>query len=420
MTLNRLIDARSSLPLFVLGIFAAYAVIPRLVFNLGLPDDYFVDLSNLALVSCLAMCLGYSLPLFDSRFRKNAGRIKINAKRFHFFVWAGFLLFLAVTFLTASDIPILSAIHGASVTELDAQRGAFLKGRTGLEAILPYLGTLFVSALLPYSLVSLFFRRSRLRYLALLIFLGFSVSFLVKSLFLNVAFPLLYFMTRRRKITITKAVPLIGLGFVVLYVVSKLALANAVSAENPVQGADVADFFKTTYRATGLSDFLVWRAIAVPVFTAADTLRVFAEQLGGESLFGATSSFISAIFGFDRVPLEKMVYAHEFGWNDLANANAVFITDAFVNLGWTGVVLFSMFVGQSLRWFRKSSDVAFQALWMNYCFGLYGGSLIGILLSNGYLLMFCIALFVKLDDKPYRRVAERRASLSGAQAASLA
>lgn len=395
MTLNRLIDARSALPLFVLGIFAAYAVIPRLVFNLGLPDDYFVDLSNLALLSCLAMCFGYSLPLFDSRFREGAGHIKINAKRFHFFVWMGFLFFLTVTFLTADNIPILSAIHGASVTELDSQRGAFLKGRTGLEAILPYLGTLFVSALLPYSLVCLFLRKSRFRYLALLVFLGFSVSFLVKSLFLNIAFPLFYFMTRRRKITITKSVPLIGLSFAVLYIVSKLALANAVSAENPLQGADIADFFKTTYQATGLVDFLVWRAVAVPIFTAADTLRVFAEQLGSDRLFGATSSFISAIFGFDRVPLEKMVYAHEFGWNDLANANAVFITDAFANLGWTGVVLFSMFVGQSLRWFRKSTDVAFQALWMNYCFGLYSASLIGTLFSNGYLLMFFMALFVK-------------------------
>ena len=418
MTLNRLVDARSSLPLFVLGIFAAYAVIPRLVFNLGLPDDYFVDLSNLALLSCVAMCLGYSLPLFDSRFRAGAGRIKINAKRFHFLVWAAFLLFMAFTFLTADHIPIWSAIRGASVAELDAQRGAFLKGRTGLEAILPYLSTLFVSALLPYSLVSLFFRRSKFRYLALLIFLGFSVSFLVKSLFLNIAFPLFYFMTRLRKVTITKSVLLIGLSFAVLYVVSKLALANALSAETPVHGIDVADFFKARYQAAGLGEFLVWRAIAVPVFTAADTLRVFAEQLGSDQLFGATSSFICAIFGFDRVPLEKMVYAHEFGWNELANANAVFITDAFANLGWTGVVLFSMFVGQSLRWFRKSSDVAFQALWMNYCFGLYGGSLIGILLSNGYLLMFGIALFVKLDDKPYRRAAVRRANLPAAKAAS--
>lgn len=417
MSLNRLFDARSSLPLFFLGIFAAYAVIPRLVFNLGLQDDYFVDLSNLALLSCVAMCLGYSLPLFDSRFRKGASRIIIKAKRFHFFVWTGFLLFLAVTFLTAENIPILSAIHGASVTELDAQRGAFLKGRTGVESILPYLGTLFVSALLPYSLVSLFFRRSRFRYLALLVFIGFSVSFLVKSLFLNIAFPLFYFMTRQRKFTILKSIPLIGLSFAILYIVSKLALANAVFVENPVEETNIADFFKPTYRATGLIDFLVWRVVAVPIFTAADTLRVFSEQLGNNALFGATSSFISAIFGFDRVPLEKMVYAHEFGWNDLANANAVFITDAYANLGVTGVVLFSMVVGQSLRWFRKSSDVAFQALWMNYCFGLYAGGLLGMFLSNGYGLMFFIALFVKLNDKPYHSVALRRERLSTAERA---
>jgi hypothetical protein len=397
MFFARLLDTRSAMPLFVLAIFTAYAVIPRLVYHWVLPDDYFIELSNLALVSCLAIWAGYALPLFDSRFRPNARRISINADWFHSVVWLGFLLFLLVTFATAENIPILSAIQGADPVELDAQRGAFLKGRTGLEAILPYLGALLVSAVLPYSLVHLFLEKSRLRYLFLAIFLAFSVSFLVKSLFINAAFPLIYLIAQQRKLTVSRLLPVAGLVFCLLYVVSTLALGDTASTgADSVDEQGLADFFKTTYKATGPLNFVVWRSIAVPVFTAADTLRVFAERFGDEPFWGATSSLIAAIFSLDRVTLEKFVYEYQFGFNELANSNAVFFTEAFANFYWYGVVLFSMFVGQSLRWFRMSGDIAFKALWMNYCFGLYTAGLIGTLLSNGYLLVFFLALFCSL------------------------
>ena len=397
MFFARLLDTRSAMPLFVIAIFAAYAAIPRLVYNSALPDEYFIELSNLALVSCLAIWAGYSLPLFDSRFRPNARRFSINANWFHALVWIGFLLFLLVTFATAQNIPILSAFQGASTVELDAQRGAFLKGRTGLEAVLPYLGALLVTALLPYSLVHLFIEKSRLRYLFLAIFLAFTVSFLVKSLFINAAFPLIYVMAQQRKLTISRLVPLAGVVLCLLYVVSRLALGDAVSIRaDSMDEQGLADFFKTTYKASGPLDFVVWRSIAVPIFTAADTLRVFAERFGGEPLLGATSSLISAIFSLDRVALEKFVFEYQFGLNELANSNAVFFTEAFANFSWYGVVLFSMFVGQSLRWFWISDDIAFKALWMNYCFTLYTAGLIGTLLSNGYSLMFFLALFCSL------------------------
>jgi hypothetical protein len=413
MFFARLLDTRSAMPLFVIAIFTAYAAIPRLVYHSELPDEYFIDLSNLALVSCLAIWAGYSLPLFDSRFGPNARRISINASWFHGVVWTGFLLFLLVTFATAENIPILSAVQGASALDLDAQRGAFLKGRTGLEAVLPYLGALLVTALLPYSLVHLFVEKSRLRYLFLAIFLAFTVSFLVKSLFVNAAFPLIYYLAQQRKLTIPRLLPVAGVVLCVLYVVSKLALGETASA-----GADIADnqgladFFKTTYRASGPLDFVVWRSIAVPIFTAADTLRVFAERFGEEPFWGATSSLIAAIFSLDRVALEKFVYEYQFGLNELANSNAVFFTEAFANFYWYGVVLFSMFVGQSLRWFRMSDDIGFKALWMNYCFTLYTAGLLGTLLSNGYSLMFFLALFCSLrtTKQPVRPVTSARAA----------
>ena len=229
MFFARLLDTRSAMPLFVIAIFTAYAAIPRLVYYSALPDEYFIELSNLALVSCLAIWAGYSLPLFNSRFRPNARRISINANWFH---GAGLDRLSAVS----PDYVCHSAKHsdlvgnpGRQHLELDAQRGAFLKGRTGLEAVLPYLGALLVTAVLPYSLVHLFIERSRLRYLFLAIFLAFSVSFLVKSLFINAAFPLVYFIAQQRKLTISRMLSLAGLVFCLLYVVSMLALGDAAS-----------------------------------------------------------------------------------------------------------------------------------------------------------------------------------------------
>jgi hypothetical protein len=405
MLLARLINSRSAMPLFVAAIFTAYAAMPGLIYNFVLPDEYFSALSGLALVSCLAMCVGYWLPIFDSRFASKAPRININANWFHGVVWIGFLLFLAVTFATAENIPIISAIQGASLNELNVQRGNFLKARTGFEIVLPYLGFIFVSALLPYSLVHLFIEKSRLRYLLVAIFLAFSVSFLVKSLFLNIAFPLLYYFAQQRKVTIVRLIVVAGLGFGLLYVVSVLALGDTAPASaEVVEGQGLADFFKTTYQPAGSVDFLIWRSIAIPIITAADALRVISERLHDEPLWGATSSFLSAVFSLEPVPLEKFVYEHQFGWNELANANSVYITEAFANFRWTGVVLFSAFVGQSLRWFRKSGDVAFQALWMNYCFGLFNAGLIGMLLSNGFSLVFFLALFcsVRPTKRPVR------------------
>jgi hypothetical protein len=191
--------------------------------------------------------------------------------------------------------------------------------------------------------------------------------------------------------------PLAGLVFCLLYVVSMLALGDAASSGvDSIDDKGLVNFFKTTYKASGPFNFVVWRGVAVPIFTAADTLRVFAERLGGEPFWGATSSLIAAIFSLDRVELEKYVFEYQFGLNELANSNAVFFTEAFANFYWYGVVLFSMFVGQSLRWFRMSSDIAFKALWTIYCFTLYTGGLIGTLLSNGYSLIFFLALFCSL------------------------
>src|SRR5262249_34165982 len=147
----------------------------------------------------VAICLGYLLPLVDHRFKDAAPRIVINSQAFHAIVWGTFLVFLLITFATADAIPLLSALKGAGGVDLSEQRGEFLKGRVGIEAALAYLSTFYISALLPYSLARLFIDRAQFRYLALVLFLAFSISFLVKSQFIYVVVPLFYAVVRQKR-----------------------------------------------------------------------------------------------------------------------------------------------------------------------------------------------------------------------------
>jgi len=400
-----LTDTRWSAALFILALFSVYAVLPIFAHYLLLPNQYFVDLAQLSAIACVAICLGYFLPLVDHRFREGAPRIAIDSQAFHVVVWGTFLVFLLITFATADAVPIFSALKGGATVELDEQRGEFLKGRVGVEAALSYLSTFYVSALLPYSLAKLFIERSRFRYLLLMLFLAFSMSFLVKSLFIYVLVPLFYLAVRQKRSILLPLSIVIG-SLVLLYLMTLLAVQFDADTVAPSGG----DFFDATYASSvssGPIEFLLWRSIAVPMFTASDTLLVFKEQLDGQLLWGATSSFLAWIFSLERVNLERLVFAQQFGgWNDLANSNSVYFTEAFANFGWGGVVLFSLFIGQSLRWFRKSRDEAFKALWIIYCFALFSGGLIPLLLSNGYFWMFVLALFIKVKSGS-RRLARR-------------
>lgn len=404
MFFYNLTSTRAAVFLFVLAISLVYMWLPLFVNFALLPSEYFLKLAFMTFFAIVSVLVGYSVPLFDSRFRPQAVRVRVPPNTVHFFVWFVFILFLFITLYTAPAIPILSAISGADTDELSVQRGAFLKGREGAEVALIYVSTIFVSAFLPYSLARMFIDKHKYRYLFLLIFFGYSVSFLQKALFLNALLPLFYIASQRKKISLVTAAIIVVACAGVLYVVTLLAMGatDGPSAVTQSGGLSAPEFYSSKYLPSGPLDHLVWRIVAVPMFTAADTLVVLKQQFDDLPLLGATSTFFSALFSLDRVYLEKLVFEYEWGWNDTANSNAVFFTEGFANFGWFGVWVYSFFVGQTFRWFRKSEDDAFKALWLIYFLGLFTGGLIGTLLSNGYLLMFFANFFLIVRNKSHR------------------
>jgi hypothetical protein len=242
----------------------------------------------------------------------------------------------------------------------------------------------------------MFIDRTRYRYWMMLLFLAFSVSFLVRSMFITVLFPLFYVAVHERKAGGARVIALLSAAFILLLVLTTLAAGLRTQFAD---GPSDASFFEAGYAPQHIGDLLLWRSAAVPMFAASDTLLVFHELLGGRHLWGATSTFLSAVFSMERVNVEVLVHAYQWGLNDLGNSNAVFFTEGYVNFGAVGVGLYALFVGQSLRWFRQSQDEAFKALWPVYSYLLFSGGLISHLISNGYLLMFFLAFFIKIEKK---------------------
>lgn len=302
------------------------------------------------------------------------------------------MVFIVVAFATAPSIPILSALQGASANDLSQERGDFLKGRQGAGIALLYLSTFLVNTIVPYSIILLYSFRSKFRHVSAILFFVFCISFLQKSLFLNLILPLLAYLAISRKMHGKVFFGLI-IGSIALLILTTFLSLSGETSESENSG----DYMSAQYAPANSLDYFLWRSTAVPIFTAVDTLIVHADQFGSRPLLGATSSLLSAIFDIERVNIERFVFEHQFGsWNDTANANAVFVIDAYVNFDWFGVVAFGLFVGLVFRWFRISHDIAFRSLWVIFAFILFSSPLIGMLLSNGFLYMLFHALYIQV------------------------
>jgi hypothetical protein len=397
--LARIMLPANGLRFFTWAVAVTYGVIPLAVYFFAIPSPYYLQLAGLTAIAVVGLLLGGALPLFDSRFSPDAPAFKLPPAVFHVGVWTTFLVFLVVTFSTAQTIPVLSALQGASPDDLSWERGLFLKGRTGAGIILLYASTLLTSTLLPYSTVHLYLKRHPLRHRCALIFFIFCVSFMQKTLFMTVALPLITFLAITQQLNVRRL--LIGTAIVVGVILLQmyLSLDSEVLATTSA-GSSVSDYLAADYIARDPLMYMLWRAVAVPIFTAVDTLIVHDLYFRGVPLLGATSTLLAALFGQERVNLERFVAEYQFGgWNDIANSNAVYISDAYANFGLVGVLLISVFIGQAFRWFRLSRDVGFASLWSLFALSVFNASIIGTLFSNGYLYMFAHGLMVQLKSQ---------------------
>ena len=387
-----LFHPRNGLIVFSAAILLVYCITP-LILNIYLHNHEMLKLiAAITAVSVVAMWVGFFIPIFDYRFEDQAGRLIINPQDFIVVTWILFLTFILITFLTAPTIPIISALLGADANSLSQERGEFLKGREGFGIILLYISTFLVNTIVPYSIILLYMTKSPIRHYAAIIFFLFCISFMQKALFLNLILPLLSFMAITKKLR--------GKVFFMFFLSSVmfLIMITAISLQGEEVASAQGEYFTASYLPHNPFDYFLWRSIAVPIFTATDTLIVHDTQFDGRWLLGSTSTLLAAIFGHERINLERIVFEYQFGsWNEIANSNSVFVVDAFVNFGWLGVLIFGLTVGQIFRLFYISKDDAFRSLWSIFAFILFSAPLIGMMLSNGFAFMLFIALFISIQ-----------------------
>lgn len=398
--LRVLTSARAGAVILVTALLVGYGVLPLGVAATFDVDSSYATLAGITLVAVAALALGAATPVFDPWFNGRVPRLVIDAVTFNVALWFVFVIFIVVAWVTAPQIPLIAALAGADPDTVALLREQFLKAREGWQSSFVYINAMLSGALIPYSLALMFLYGLRWRWLAAGLFLVFCLSFVEKVFFFKAAIPLIYLVAQgRAKTRLSSRTMLVGtLGLLLLVTL----LAGSGSLD------DVGDdqFFSVSYVPQGGIQHLLWRSVAIPLVTAADAIRVLQEQFAGQPLRGATSSFVAGLFGMERIEFERMVFAAQWGQNETGtgSSNSVYLTEAFINFGWTGVVVFSFVVGQMMRMFAVSRDEAFRALWPLFVFGVYTSGLIGLLLSNGFVLLFTIALFTRIRPRfPHRR-----------------
>ena len=157
-----------------------------------------------------------------------------------------------------------------------------------------------------------------------------------------------------------------------------------------------ASYFSAQYLPISALDYFLWRSFAVPVFTAQDMLFVFLNQFHSVPLLGASSTFISGIFGMEKINIERYVFEYQFGsWNEIANSNAFFAVDLYVNFLWPGVVVFSFLIGLLFRLLNKNKDPAIGIQGVLLGWYLFSAPLLGLMIGNGYIVFVMIVLFMQ-------------------------
>lgn len=378
---------------FGLVILLVYCVVPLSLSLSGYPDPAYRTLAMMAAFGVAVMWGTYALA-------KGAvisvPTINIDQNLFLVVVIGMFASFAVLSWATAEQIPLIAALQGADPDTVAALRESFLKARSGWQSSFVYVNAILSGALLPYCIALLFIRDSRYKWWVFAFFMFYSISFVEKAFFLKAVIPVFYLLCQG--IFRSRLQPSVIAAGTVLLLFAFTALSRVGDTGWHIGGGD---FWAPTYQPTNALDQLAWRTFSVPMFSAIDSVKLW-ETTFNYPLGGATSSIVSNIFGLHRVEFERLVFAYEWGQNaaGTGSTNSVYVIEAFVNFGWAGVAAFSAAVGLMLRMFAQSKDEGFRALWLLFCINLFAAGLIGIMFSNGFLLMFLIAIFTRMGRVP--------------------
>jgi hypothetical protein len=320
--------------------------------------------------------------------------LSLDLDQFFKLLWIPFVIFVVIAWITAERIPLVAALGGADADTIAVLRERFLKAREGWQSSFVYINAILTGALIPYSIALAFYHRHRFRWFLFLFFLFYCFSFMEKAYFSKAMIPVIYLVMQGKVKLKIKPVQLLAITFGLLFLITYFSGSGSQMAE--LGGGD--EFFSATYIPSGPLQHLVWRSVAIPVLTAIDSIRTFYETFGGHFFGGATSSVFTGLSGMKYVEFERAVFLAQWGQNQTGtgSSNAVYLIEAFVNWGYAGVISISFLAGALMRFMAFSDDEPLKALWILFGMGLFISGFVGLMFSNGFLLLFMVAFFVKL------------------------
>ena len=390
-----ILDPRRAALLFSGALAVAYGVVPLVMGAVGF-DPSFTKLGVLTLVSCAAILTGSLLPVGSV----SIARTGVDGWVFVAIVWIPFIAFallgarhLLTKHLWSRPCP------GADPETIAILRERFLKAREGWQSSFVYINALFTAALIPYTLALMFVTRMKLRWLCFAFFLAYCLSFVEKTFFLKAMIPPISLLALERIRTPVGGRAAVAGALALLLALT--VLSGAGQAEQETGG----DFVSLQYAPQGAVEHIVWNR-----HRAANHSGRLDPGLRRDLQFDAApwrhSSLLAFLFGMERVPFERLVFFDQWGQNETGtgSSNSVFVTEAYINFGMTGVIAISLIIGIMFQAMATSRDDALRALWPLLAFSLFTSGFIGVMASNGFALLFLVLLFFRLHD-------ERRNSL---------
>ena len=381
---------------FPMALFVVYGVLPYSLYHFA-GNEYAWQMIFITLAGCLGLWGGWQV-----RIRQRMYLASLDVRILLALVWIPFILFTILVWATAERIPLIVALQGGDPDSIAYYREMFLKARGGWQASFVYINAALTGALIPYCIALMFYFKMRFRWWYFLYFLFYCISFMEKAYFFKALVPLVYLVVQNRIKLPFRSTYLLAAAFGMLLLVTVLSGLSSGGASPG--GGDT--MLSTAYAPSGPLALLVWRSVFIPALTAVDSLRTFYETFGGRYFLGGTSSFFTGLLGIPHVEFERAVFFAQWGQNltGTGSSNAVYLIEAFVNWGYPGVLAISFLCGALIRLFAVSKSEPLRALWILFCYGLFTAGFIGLLMSNGFLMVFLLVFFFRLTaPSPHSR-----------------
>ncbi|MGZ5686047.1 MAG: hypothetical protein ACXWG9_18115 [Usitatibacter sp.] len=346
------------------------------------------------------------------RLVNSAGRIPISDAALTVSIVGAYVIVSLTALISAPHIAMLEAMQGATSADLEFYRELMYKAREGPEMALGYLNSILTLTLMPYVICLLYWTGNRYRHVVLGLFVIFLLPSMEKALILRALIPLVFLFAniRRADRPPMRIAGLFLAALAVIYMLTSMTVsrdpADLPQEMSPYAVFDLTDPFQ----------YVLNRIFWIPYVTAYDYLRYFDMQLENQYLMGRSIGALSMLLGFEKLNVEREVFAFQWGQNEAGtgSANTAYFIDAFINFGWIGVVVYTLAVVLIVRSFMASDNIPAKAVFGYHCIFLATSSLTGTLFSGGMLLLVMLVVFVRRASPPLRQasaVPEVRAAM---------